>query len=136
MKIYTSYFSNSKKLAENDIEVIGIALFPPKWFQGASLKMVAPTYSILKYSEDEIVYTARYKKEVLERLDAKRFIDILDSYSKGKDVALCCFEKPNEFCHRHILSSWLNEKLGLYIQEFLAPGEEQKPPEAMQLGLF
>lgn len=42
MKIYTSYFANSKKLRKEGIVVIGIALYPPKWYVGPSLKMAPP----------------------------------------------------------------------------------------------
>ena len=136
MKIYTSYFSNARKLAENDIEPIGIALFPPKWFLGTTLRQVAPTYSILKSSETEDIYIERYRREVLGRLDVNRLLKDIELYSKGKDVALCCFEKPDEFCHRHLLAEWLNEKFGLDIKEFVASEEVQPAPEATQLGLF
>ena len=47
MKVYTSYFANSKKLAAAGIKVIGVALYPPRWFYGFSMKNVAPTPSIL-----------------------------------------------------------------------------------------
>jgi len=27
----------------------------------------------------------------------------------GDNVVLCCYEKPGDFCHRHILIKWLGE---------------------------
>ena len=29
-----------------------------------------------------------------------------------------CYEKPGDFCHRHLLADFLNENLGLDIKEF------------------
>lgn len=134
MKIYTSYFSNGKKLAEAGVVMIGIALYPPKWFSGTSLKYVAPTASILfakgQTSEE---YTRRYKAEVLARVNPQLLIESLRQLGKGRDVALCCFEKPESFCHRHILAEWLTAKTGIEITEF---GYVPKKPEPQQLSLF
>lgn len=134
MKIYTSYFSNHKKLSKHGIVMIGIALFPPKWFYGQSLKMLAPTYSIFNQKPfDEQRYTERFKKEVLANLDVRKVIDIIDSLGEGKDVALCCYEKPEDFCHRHIVAEWLQEQIGIEVEEFV---EEQQKPQSTQMSLF
>lgn len=119
MKIYTSYFANKKQLVEAGIMPIGIALYPPRWFGGKSIKSVAPTHSILKdpyFTEER--YTQRYREEVLANVDLQEFIEQINSLSNGQDVALCCYEKPEDFCHRHILADWINEHLRLDIQEF------------------
>lgn len=130
MKIYTSYFSNAKKLGANNIEIIGISLYPPKWFTGVSIKSLAPSYSIFKYSNTEEEYTARFKAEVLSRLDAKSIYERIKSFSNGKDVALCCFEKPYEFCHRHLVAEWLNANLGIDVEEYQGNAKriEKSPP--------
>lgn len=120
MRIYTSYFANKRKLVEAGIQPIGIALYPPRWFGGKSLKVVAPTRSILKDPEfTEERYTNRYLNEVLANVDANGFIEALKELSQGEDVALCCYEKPGDFCHRHILAEWLNKQLGIEIVEFV-----------------
>ena len=137
MKIYTSYFSNAKKLAEVGIEVIGIALYPPKWFTGLSMKSLAPTYSIFKFSDTQEEYVSRFKAEVLSRLNPKEVVATINNFSRGKDVALCCFEKPNEFCHRHLVADWLNSTLGLNVEEFNSgPKRESKAPPVDTPTLF
>jgi len=133
MKVYTSYFANGKKLHEAGIMMIGIALFPPKWFYGVSLQQVAPTYSIL-HEDTEERYVERFKNEVLAKVDPKEFIENVKTFSKGKDVALCCFEKPGDFCHRHLVADWLNEKLGLGVEEFGV--KVSKNPHYIQGSLF
>lgn len=134
MKIYTSYFSNGKKLAEAGVMMVGVALYPPKWFNGFSFKNVAPTSSILfAKGQTGEEYTRRYKAEVLSRVNPNLFIESLQRISGGRDIALCCFEKPESFCHRHILAKWLTEKTGVEITEF---GYVPKKPEPQQLSLF
>ena len=118
MKIYTSYFANGAKLSKAGLMMIGIAVYPPKWFTGLSNKYVAPTWDILHNSKSEEDYVQRFNSEVLAHRDPKVFLSAIEKMSNGKDVALCCFEKPNEFCHRHLVAKWLNEKLGLQVEEF------------------
>lgn len=122
MEIYTSYFAKTKELVEEGILPIGVALIPPSFFTYPNFACVAPTKSILfqyKSEPDEQRYIERYKNEVLVILkDPQVFVDGLKAVSHGKDVALCCFEKSDDFCHRHILAEFLNEKLGLNIREY------------------
>ena len=54
--------------------------------------------------------------------------------SGGKDVALCCYEKPGDFCHRHILAKWITENTGIEITEFGVV--EKKEPKYEQANLF
>lgn len=125
MNIYTSYFANGKKLSAAGVMMIGITLYPPKWFYGPNLKEVAPTYAIFNISDapDEI-YNARFRKEVLAKVNAQAFYHKLQSMSNGKDIALCCYEKPGDKCHRHLVGQWLEEQLGIKVIEF---GSNEKP---------
>ena len=135
MRIYTSYFGNSKKLQQAGIKVIGISLYPPRWFNGISLKQVAPTKSILfANGQTQEEYTRRYKSEVLSRQDMQQFLKTVEQASGGQDVALCCYEKPEDFCHRHILADWIKEKLGIEISEY--GYTSKKEPDYVQGSLF
>lgn len=137
MKIYTSYFSNSKKLSENGIVVLGVSLWPPKWFNGHSLFEVAPKAFMLKSDLTREQYIDCYQKYVLDKLDAYKVIASIEQLSYGRDVALCCFEKPGDFCHRHLLSKWLTEKTGIDIEEFGTHKEEVKvEPIQFELDMF
>ena len=42
MKIYTSYFAKAAILRKAGIVPIGVALWPPRFFRGISMKQVAP----------------------------------------------------------------------------------------------
>lgn len=135
MRIYTSYFGNSKKLQQAGVKVIGISLYPPRWFNGISLKQVAPTKSILfANGQTQEDYTRRYRSEVLSLQDMQQFLKTVEQASEGQDVALCCYEKPEDFCHRHILADWIKEKLGIEISEYgYTP---KKEPDYVQGTLF
>lgn len=135
MRIYTSYFGNSKKLQQAGIKVIGISLYPPRWFNGISLKQVAPTKSILfANGQTQEEYTRRYRSEVLSQQDMQQFLKTVEQVSGGQDVALCCYEKPEDFCHRHILADWIKEKIGVEISEYgYTP---KKEPDYVQGSLF
>lgn len=45
------------------------------------------------------------KNEVIE--DLKRFSNDIDK------IVLLCYEKPNDFCHRHLVSNWLHDVIDI-----------------------
>lgn len=120
MKIYTSYFANLKNLEKDDIVPIGICCYPPKWFKGPNLRAIAPSPDILeKCKSSHAEYEKRYRTEVLSLFkDANILLERISFISGGKDAALCCYEKPSDFCHRHILAKWLEEQTRIKVEEF------------------
>lgn len=110
MKIYTSYFAKVKEIEKRGIMPINIALYPPRLFFGKSIRYVAPSRSILKDTRSDEEYIRRYKAEILANLDVKRLVADLEALSGGKDVALLCYEKPGDLCHRHLLADYMNER--------------------------
>ena len=120
MKIYTSYFANLKNLEKDDIVPIGICCYPPKWFKGPNLRAITPSPDILeKCKSSHAEYEKRYRTEVLSLFkDANILLERISFISGGKDAALCCYEKPSDFCHRHILAKWLEEQTGIKVEEF------------------
>ena len=120
MKIYTSYFANLKNLEKDDIVPIGICCYPPKWFKGPNLRAIAPSPDILeKCKSSHAEYEKRYRTEVLSLFkDANILLERISFLSGGKDAALCCYEKPSDFCHRHILAKWLEGQTGIKVEEF------------------
>lgn len=61
-----------------------------------------------------------YKEQVLGKLKP---IDIINKIRKlsvengFKEVVLLCYERPNDFCHRHLVAEWLREA-GYNIEEY------------------
>lgn len=136
MKIYTSYFAKAAILRKAGIVPIGVALWPPRFFRGISMKQVAPRRYMLDDRLTDEEYIRMYRNDVLRLVDARSFIQDLERASRGMDVALCCFEKPGDFCHRHILAKWLNEQTGIEVSEFGVAESRQETLEPEQQSLF
>lgn len=136
MKIYTSYFAKAAILRKAGIVPIGVALWPPRFFRGISMKQVAPRRYMLNDSLTDEEYISMYRNDVLRYVDARSFIRQLEEAGRGMDVALCCFEKPGDFCHRHILAKWLNEQTGIEVSEFGVAESKQETPKPEQQSLF
>lgn len=136
MKIYTSYFAKAAILRKAGIVPIGVALWPPCFFRGISMKQVAPRRYMLDDRLTDEEYIRMYRNDVLRLVDARSFIQDLERASRGMDVALCCFEKPGDFCHRHILAKWLNEQTGIEVSEFGVAESKQETPKPEQQSLF
>lgn len=121
--IYTSYFANLRKLPENIIP-ISICGKAPDWYKGLQYKKLAPKYDFFikwKENHDNDYYIKCYKEQVLNKLNVEDVIfdlvGILD-VNEDIDIALLCYEKPGDFCHRHLVSNWLNEN-GYTCEEYV-----------------
>lgn len=77
-------------------------LAPGSWFKTASI----PEYKQLYF-------------EGLRQLDPRRTVDRMAELSGGCDVALLCYERPDDedFCHRAYISAWLHDTLGIEVFE-------------------
>lgn len=134
MKIYTSYFGNYRKLEAANIKMICVALGKPRYYDAPQIIEVAPRKYMLddKWTYEE--YTNMYLNDVLAKVNPQELIQTIQRYSDGKDVALCCYEKPSDFCHRHILAKWITNNTGIEVKEFGVV--EKKEPVTVQASLF
>lgn len=114
--IYTSYFANIKRLS--GIVPISIARITPKYLTMETYLNLAPTMPMLHMPIDK--YLVKYA-EILAKLDPIDVLNDLEKLADGKPLALLCYEKPNEFCHRQLVSKWLNKSLNLDIEEWKDP---------------
>lgn len=131
MKIYTSYFANIRNLQKEGIVAISIARYSPKWYYGPRYTNVAPSGWMISGQCSHEEYLKKYD-EILSCLDANEVVNTIKGISQGKDVALCCYEKPGDFCHRHLLADWLNRN-GFEVKEWDSKVEREK---SQQLSLF
>lgn len=109
--IYTSYFAKLKALPENIIP-ISICGKAPNWYKGLQYKKLAPKYDFFmkwKENHNNDYYIEHFQKEVLDQLDILTVIRNLMDLADGKIPCLICYEKPNDFCHRHLVADWLNK---------------------------
>ena len=107
---YTSYFGNLKNIPASlfPISICGKA---PDWWNGFEYKRLAPSWSIWsewKYDHhDDGIYTARFKEERLKLLQPDEVVKKLLGMSMNVPFCLLCYEKPGDFCHRHLVAEWL-----------------------------
>lgn len=109
--IYTSYFAVISRLPDY-IEPVSIARWSPSWYRGKTFQKLAPPRDIFdKYERDknEADYIQAYRKRVLSRLYPDNVIRELHTLTDKLNIALICYEKPDDFCHRHLVADWLNE---------------------------
>lgn len=118
MRIFTSYFGRTALLQRSGIVPIGIALWLPRWYSGKSMKSVDPTAYMVKGDITQDRYVELYNKEILGKLRVEEVVYEIERLSGGKDAALLCYEKPGDFCHRHLLADWLTRESGLVVEEF------------------
>lgn len=109
--IYTSYFAKLRSLPDSVVP-IAICAKTPEWFIGASYRKLAPHYDCLmnyKKFGDVEKFTETYKEQVLSELDASKVVNELRDMllDETNDIALICYEKPTDFCHRQLVAEWL-----------------------------
>ena len=122
--IYTTYFAKLKSLPEN-IVPISICTKAPAGYKGLEYKKLAPKYNFFtkwKQTGDNEYYIKCYLEQVLNTLNVSKVVSELYSLASTvnpevKDIALVCYEKPTDFCHRHLVSVWLHNN-GFASDEF------------------
>lgn len=135
MRIYTSYFGNAKKLNGAGIRIICVAIGRPRYMSVPQLINVAPTRYMIGRGCSHEEYLRLYDG-ILSRQDANQVVKQIEFLSGGKDVALCCYEKPGDFCHRHILAKWITDNTGIKVEEFGVEESGVKEPEVIEQSLF
>ena len=106
--IYTSYFSSKKY---NKEKAISISRWNKFW-DGPVYPLLAPSETLLFWWKDlpeharqleecKKQYTDAYYKETLAQLNPHWVAQALE----GK--VLLCYEKSEDFCHRHLVAEWL-----------------------------
>lgn len=97
--------------------------------RGAVYKKLAPTYQILmdyKKAADgsweslywaQTKYVTRYRAQILDNLDPQQVVRELENLANGQDIVLLCYERPDAFCHRHLVAEWLKSH-GILCEEW------------------
>lgn len=118
--IYTTYFGILSKIKKNGDVAVGICRKPPK--NMANIDYLAPSEALMMYYKNG-KDTVHKDFEVLYRAEVKNYIDkFIKTISCFQDtdsinIFLCCYEKSDDFCHRHILRKILQEH-GIKIEEY------------------
>jgi hypothetical protein len=142
--IYTSYFAQMRNFPVNFIP-IAICGGIPKWYNGLWYKKVAPKWAFFsqwKQTHDDEYYVEHFNREVLQPHEPQRFLNEIQLLvpeeiragmaepvwqSKNVHVVLLCYEKRGDFCHRHLVSKWVNDWAGKdLIQEWIPEAVEER----------
>lgn len=118
--IYTSYFAKIKELEKNGITPISICGKAPAWYNWLQYKKLAPKYDFFmqwKENHNNDYYIKCFNEQVLSKLDPMRVYNELCLLADSSKIALICYEKPSDFCHRHLVADWLAER-GFDIEEW------------------
>lgn len=123
--IYTSYYGNLKKIKSSGhkIEPISVSRITPVGIRIFNIEELFPSKELLDWwksssqsESDKQKYIETYNKQ-LSQLNAKKIEQKLYQYSCKKDVVLLCYEKPADFCHRHLIAKWLQNN-GISVEEW------------------
>jgi hypothetical protein len=129
MEIYTSYFSKVKSLPK-DIIPIAICGGIPFYWKGLWYKKLAPRIKFFtewKQNHDNDFYIEHFNAEVLANHTPDEVVSELFALANGVDkICLICYEKPGNFCHRHLVADWLNATGKYNVQEWVEPSKEKE----------
>lgn len=138
MKIYTSYHGQRTKLEKAGLTVISISRYKPQFlnpdvtWRYKECLMLAPKGNMFRLNKEK--YQHRFKVEVLGIINPEAVYNELKEMSEEKDIALVCFEKDREACHRVMVARWLEASLGIEVHEFGAVPSKNLP--SAQKSLF
>ena len=111
-KLVTGYFAKLKKYKTAGYTPVAICGKSPEFYKGIEYKKLAPYYDFfVQWKNAEITnddYIIRYYQQVLSKLSPEKVIAEINTLTNGNRTVLLCYEKPFDFCHRHIVSQWLN----------------------------
>ena len=137
MKIFTTYYSNLRNVnfTNDDVVIVSISRTYPDFVKPTiHYTDVAPTPYMIGTFKKEFKtnkklaikhYVDDYLKVLkLNKFDANNFLKEYSEKYKDKLVLLCCYEKPESFCHRHLLSSYIRKFTGYNIHELKTTKEE------------
>jgi len=115
----TSYFSKHGRRKFKG--AISIAVGQPKYVVVKTVYgALAPSWNLLQdYRNDNIdedEYIERFKKQ-LAKLSPSVVHQDLSRLAGDSEPILLCHCGTEDFCHRHLVAEWLEEKLGIKIPE-------------------
>ena len=137
--IYTSYFAKLKQIEELNIIPVSICGRCPDWYKGNQYKKLAPNYKFFmewKQNQDNDFYVEHFQKEILDNRNINIVLqDLFNFFSTDQqefiknshipywmnndfNIALICYEKPSDFCHRHLVADWMI-KNGIPVKELI-----------------
>lgn len=119
MAVYTSYFGMARRFPKERFIKTAVCYKPIRGV-GIWNNVVPDADLVFGMKRGEIskeYYEEQYYKMLLSRKDW--IAENIEFMRNGeKDIVLLCYEKPNDWCHRHILARFLKDQFDLDVQEY------------------
>jgi hypothetical protein len=112
--IYTGYYGGLSHIV-GDITKVQVSNLAPVPVDIRFEKAIPDWAFIVKPYKDGLITKEEYEERYTLQLDKFRenILGVTEYFnSTGKDYILLCYEKPGDFCHRHILADYINKALG------------------------
>lgn len=118
--MYTGYFAKLKEYKQAGLIPVSISGKAPDWYDGLEYKKLAPKWAFFSewkngsHKGDNEYYIRQFDTKVLKETSVENILADLANLSNGElyKVILLCYEKPTDFCHRHLVANWINEHKG------------------------
>ena len=112
--IYTGYYGGLTRIV-SDIAKVQVSNSAPVPVDIKFEKAIPDWAFIVKPYKDGLITKEEYEQRYTLQLDKFRenILGVIKYFSStDKDYILLCYEKPGDFCHRHILADYINKALG------------------------
>ena len=122
MEYFTSYCAMGRKIPKDYLQV-SIMRYCPDWYKSdLELKGLSPKgEDLMAYKQgsiSQLEFIKRYTEKVLKPLNLESMNTYFETnYSRYKGVVFMCVEKSEDFCHRHLLSRYINTNSDLVCTE-------------------
>ena len=110
----------------NHPDAVSISVTVPRWYpQLEHYPDLAPTWAIVKDYKDKRTNIKQYTTQYLDLLQSRNVSPLKVAEDLHGRIMLC-YEKPTDFCHRHLVAFWLEHELPnqVIVKEIL--GEKDK----------
>lgn len=135
--IFTTYFAKLKSLPSNTVP-ISICGKAPDWYKGLQYKKLAPKYRFFmewKKNHDNDYYIRCFTEQVLDATSINVVLNDIWNLLPAEvqayyqlfncpfwanpdwHILLVCYEKPTDFCHRHLVAEWMKQH-GIQAKEW------------------
>ena len=121
--IYTGYYGGLTRIV-GDIAKVQVSNSAPVPVDIKFEKAIPDWAFIVKPYKDGLITKKEYEQRYTLQLDKFRenILGVIKYFSStDKDYILLCYEKPGDFCHRHILADYINKALGEGIVKEYVP---------------
>lgn len=113
-QLFTGYYAGPKRGLE-----ISISRKEPTWYVAKNkLPELAPPEWVFVHKGNPTLYTRLYK-EHLQRVSIESVLTKIGDmliFEQQTEATLLCWEKPGDFCHRHLVAQWFADA-GYDIEE-------------------